>query len=618
MTNIKRFRITRKTKSLQISFLKKRNPDSVERNPFDLSSGEKQSYFQAINSPRLFTDCYIPFSSVLDQGFSICRKAEDINCEIIQLVIELLHWKDVFECTLVCREWKHIVETLDLFRTIHVGSERKLNQLIKSMPNQLSLAGRVSHLVFDVDFKEQYDFSVIMERFPNICSFSAISSILSCSENTTNNVESKSWCQLEYLALNINTTHEMKFLTRYIFPNLTELSINTQKSISFSSLLSLLRNTRVLTKFAAHKVTLKLFDLERLHMCLPTLTSLELTCQCINITFPESVEPALSLTKVYITSLMDDLIVDAVLLKYIGKKYTRVQKLAYMVQKHAYMLSTSNDDNDSCKELLTLTESFGSQLTELSLGMVSRTTFPVNALNNAHCQLKKLDLHNFEVIPMIDTLSHSNLPKYIQELSLTLNSFKDSSIFEKLTPFTALKHLKLCGKIDLSKVLQFLGNQLESLELSAEHLDFDNLIVEGYPKYKLKKLKCNNMFIPTHLDLFISYSLPHLRDLTLCHCRMMNKRFVLLNLDLHHLHIQDTMTERVNKLLVRTLNDAQKHWYFAKPVRMNTFVEAHVPACKEGSIYPSVQSLPFDEFKVNSIVNLKFEKPFYNGSTHDM
>jgi hypothetical protein len=481
------------------------------------------------------------------------------------------------------------METTNPFNTVHVGSQQQLWLLVKKTQADNSLSAQVSNLIFDAGFYGSWDVSRVQKHLPHLGAFVCLENEVSVPEGDI--VESRPWNQLKHVAIRINHVDGVRYVIQDLCPNLTELVLRTQYLLRLTHLTRFFENTPALTTLAVSGFEFAIGDLEVVHRSLPLLTSLALSTLYIDdvdLSNLPPIVPATRVSKVYMDTGIGDQDAEIQALEYISRKYTNAQKLTY---------KSALSEHEPSNGIPTVITSLGSQLTELSLFTSFNATDLVSALNATHCQLKVLKVNNTSDV--LNALTQYNSAQYIEALYLTIGYNDEQLSIEKLASLSALKHLDISWQrenINLSRLLDVLGNQLESLGLYNVGIGCTRLT--AYPKYKLKKLTLNHIVIPTRLDHFISQSLPHLRDLAFECCRLHNIHLKLPNTSLNHLLIKDTMVFDINKLLVKSLNNHESRWYYAKPGLRGSFTQEPEQefTCGPISTYPPVRSLPLDAY----------------------
>jgi hypothetical protein len=185
---------------------------------------------------------------------------DQLSIELIHLVINELHPKDMLECMRVCRSWKKFMETTNPFDTIHVGSRQQLLLLLKKAQADKSLSTQVSNLIFDACFLGDCDVNRIQKYLPHLGAFVCLANDVSVPNLDV--VECHSWNQLKYLAISISHVSHMRYFIQDLCPHLTELVLSAPGIVYFTDLMRYLKNTLALTTLAAYGFNFSIIDLE--------------------------------------------------------------------------------------------------------------------------------------------------------------------------------------------------------------------------------------------------------------------------------------------------------------------------------------------------------------------
>ncbi|KAI8890519.1 hypothetical protein K501DRAFT_310935 [Backusella circina FSU 941] len=503
---------------------------------------------------------------------------QQLPVEVLQQIFYFLHQQEKVECMQTCRHWADIIQTFNLFNTVHLSKMASLGSFTEKYQQQEE-ASRVERLILDLDLDKKFDMNLIMTLFPHLRVLflrrakqpAPITTIINTSQSL------KTSC-IEHLAEAKSYVLTHNILSTHLCPYLKTLSVNACDD-SNKKLIPLLANAPNLRKLSITALRISFNDLESLHTSLPLLDSIQFFyAKFLNDDdfMPRNIQPATFVTQFALEAGRASAETQTEWLRYIHKKYPNLTDWEFRCLNDR-LDREENVENVNKEGLIPLLQGFGPQLKRLST--VSRNYGPdfFTSLDSTGCQIQNLSLSMGLQPSLLDAFVTSSQVRYIQLLKIQVVQVGN---FEWLKDLPVLKELVLDYKfrfdvdrkavketIQLNRLLDVCPDTMEALRIMHACINIDH--TDSYTKSScnIKKLGFFSIPLPDHMDHFISNYFPKLQTLVLEFCGLQRKTF---NLEGHHLsfvRIAEGVIFKDTHLLMIT--NKSRQWYTAKQCLFN-------------------------------------------------
>ncbi|KAI8889168.1 hypothetical protein K501DRAFT_329278 [Backusella circina FSU 941] len=515
---------------------------------------------------------------------------KSLPIEILNDIFLLLHHKDKVNCMLVCRLWAYVINTCSLLNTLHLAQTDSFENLITTLQKDPYKETQVERLILNLRLADKIDVSVIPTLFPNLRVIYLVRS--NHRQFKQRPVQQLQWIPIECITEIVSHTLTYEILTSNLCSRLKILSVHANEyGISGRPLISLLVNAPCLSQLSMGAFGISFADLELLHETLPSIYSLKLTQTRIAHDFiPTHIEPAASIKIFTLGTHCDIIQMKTEWLRYIKRKYTCLREWELLCPNNT--LDQPIGMHEFHKEgIYPLVQTFGSRLHTLSVNIKNYASNFFKVLDDGGCRIHHLKFSTELGPTALEDFTCSNQINSICTLVIDDADFKE---FEWLKGLTELKELTLEYKykfnvnheaimdvIQLNSLLDMCS--LESLTIKKVYLniDFTNLNV-----YQIKNLGLYDVPIPEKMDMFISNSFPHLRNLSLIFCGLYGTTFSLPEHHLTLVEVAERFYFNISHLLMITEKN-RRQWYNAdRTFREHTVFKKH-SSIHDASLYPT-------------------------------
>ncbi|KAI8885287.1 hypothetical protein K501DRAFT_270864 [Backusella circina FSU 941] len=521
---------------------------------------------------------------------------EKLPVEILNQIFIRLHQQHRAECMTVCRLWATIIAGTCLFHTIRVGSMKQMKKLIDRVREDPSQGARVERLILDLFIEADFDMDIIPPLFPNVRVFFMSQA---CDLPFSEKLTPHPWCKsIEYIGECLKGVHVQQILTSGTCPRLKNIAVYGDYGRSRRNFIELMANAPALTTLNISGFQFSLLDLESLHTKLPllrslTLESIEIDCSIL----PSKIQttPSMRILNIDTTSMLKGE-EEVNLFQYITTKYTQLLELSFdkmlgSTMSNAVIKKSLNNNTSTA-----FMEQLGSKLEAISLGSGRQDLNPFEMLDDGVLLIRKIGADK----PLLQQITRLNIARCVHTLTVNhlnhcidLGWLKEFSVLKELTLFNIGGELSRRRRmIKPSDLLKNLGESIEILHLCGLKLTNDFSVVHQHP---LKSISFENVTLAPQLDGFISQSFPKLHTLIFEFCHIGGRSLILPNIDLSYFRIIEKLPISDTAMLVISLNNNERTWYFANPKIDISFCTDYF-SYADTSVYPAITSLPYDKY----------------------
>ncbi|KAI8891198.1 hypothetical protein K501DRAFT_327841 [Backusella circina FSU 941] len=496
---------------------------------------------------------------------------EKLPVEILKEIFFSLHQIQQVECMTVCRKWELAIKEFCLFRSVHITNRNQLERLQRKLEQESTKCEQVERVFLNAQIDRSSDLGSFLRLFP-------YPKVIYMPTANVLQLE-KSWCESLECFCELNSTSiTYKLLDSGIYSRLESVAVYRDGfDMSSVNFIKSLANAPALKRLQMKHFSITIEDLELLHTILPTLCLLDFDSTTLfgYYGLPDSnIEPAISVTSLTLHLDCIEFVDTTVnLFKYISKKYTNLTEAKFYIS-----LEDMTDDDDVSviyhDGMVPLLQRFGSQLKKVSLFSVASPRILLEMLDEVDYHLESLD------IQLLLSADRINEPLGTRKQLKYITTFKlmglSSTTFHWLSDFIVLKELDLTFSqlpsntrtprpITLNRILEACPETLESITIANVKLIYEPSNIQ-LPF--VKRLYLRDSILASHIDIFISKTLPHLRYLGLEYCQLAYKQLSFPDLNLDYLEINDIHKLGKDNLLVITSHDDEQQLYAKSASRL--------------------------------------------------
>jgi hypothetical protein len=508
---------------------------------------------------------------------------DNIPAEVLHQVFTRLSLKDGLECMLVCRYWYNILDQRSLLYCFDIN-ETHLDETTDMLERFSHRGPQVEYLTVDFPINHNFDRRKIFNLFPNLRQVKQVLQEQDAKETMSSNYFDKPFRFTNTTKLEKLTDFGDCQLTRQLAMS-NSLSRLNSLELDFSSLpqndtLQHLINMPVLQRLDLISVSVKLLDVELLHMNLPSIKSLSLEDFTLSPgDIPQDVIPASLLTEIYL-KLDDasDFDTHIQFYNYLGSKYTLVKNPAYIdyvmeEDDTDYMIGIYNDG------IFPLYQKIGSQVNSFVFQNYINGMDFFKKFDEFGMKLNELTMETWDTAEalFLEELTQSQQSKYLQQLTLKdiipqpINRMTNMEVLETMWIDFRISYETPdwdTEKMDFSQLLMACPATLTTLTIEGVDLTFSTSPPSNTTS--IKHLTLKHVGLTSDLAKHIETCFPKLSALYL---RDSLSTSMSISLRDHYLDKVDIVLEYKendgrNDFLVETrcIDDAQYHKLTQKPL----------------------------------------------------